>query len=411
MKETKKTSKQMLKDITAKSYEDARQAKQNGGLVCWASSVAPIEICEAMDIKVIYPENHAAAEGAKGGSLDLINAAERLGYSSDNCSYARVNFGYLDIQEAVGEEIPLPDLLFVCPNICHTVIKWYENIAYQLKIPMILIDTPYNHGEKVTPENVAYVKACLVDAISTLEELTGRPFDYNKLEEVMRYSNESITKWLKALDYAKYVPTPVNGFNFLNYMAAIVIARGTKECVACMDLWLDELEANHQAGIPAFKEGEKFRIMWDGLACWAQLRYTYQTMRNLGVILVASNYPANWNQQFTPGSLDELAYAYTSMIVNTNPINQIRSRSNTIRASQADGVVYHLNRSCKLTSVILPEIAKRIYEETGVPYTMFDGDQTDPRVLSEANFETHIQALTEVMAENKAQGKGGVPNG
>lgn len=47
------------------------------------------------------------------------------------------------------------------------------------------------------------------------------------------------------------------------------------------------------------------------------------------------------------------------------------------------------------------EIQRQIYDLTGVPSVIFDGDQTDPRVFSDAQYETRIQALVEVMAEAK----------
>ena len=37
----------------------------------------------------------------------------------------------------------------------------------------------------------------------------------------------------------------------------------------------------------------------------------------------------------------------------------------------------------------------------GVPYVSFDGDQTDPRVFTPAQYETRVQALTEMMDENQ----------
>lgn len=36
-----------------------------------------------------------------------------------------------------------------------------------------------------------------------------------------------------------------------------------------------------------------------------------------------------------------------------------------------------------------------------VPSVVFDGDQTDPRIFSQAQYETRIQALVEMMEENK----------
>lgn len=150
MSEDKITSKQYLAELTAKHYRDAIEGKKRGDLVAWSSSIAPQELCETMGIHVIYPENHAAAIGAKGGALPLIDHAESKGYSLDLCSYARVNLAYKDLQDCCFENVPLPDLLIICNNICNTLIKWYENLSKELNIPLICIDVPYNVEYEVT---------------------------------------------------------------------------------------------------------------------------------------------------------------------------------------------------------------------------------------------------------------------
>ena len=47
------------------------------------------------------------------------------------------------------------------------------------------------------------------------------------------------------------------------------------------------------------------------------------------------------------------------------------------------------------------ELERVIREETGIPTAVFDGDQADPRNFSEAQYDTRIQGLVEVMAANK----------
>ena len=88
------TAKQKLVYYQDKMYKDALEGKAKGELVCWSSSIAPCEFCETMGIHMIYPENHAAAVGAKHGALAMIEIAERRGYSLDICSYARINLAY-----------------------------------------------------------------------------------------------------------------------------------------------------------------------------------------------------------------------------------------------------------------------------------------------------------------------------
>ena len=40
---------------------------------------------------------------------------------------------------------------------------------------------------------------------------------------------------------------------------------------------------------------------------------------------------------------------------------------------------------------------------TEKPYVSFDGDQTDPRNFSQAQYDTRAEALVEIMSENEAQ--------
>ena len=49
----------------------------------------------------------------------------------------------------------------------------------------------------------------------------------------------------------------------------------------------------------------------------------------------------------------------------------------------------------------MPEVERRIRDTLHIPTVTFDGDQADPRVFSEAQYQTRIEALCEVMAANK----------
>ena len=68
-------------------------------------------------------------------------------------------------------------------------------------------------------------------------------------------------------------------------------------------------------------------------------------------------------------------------------------------------MVFHMNRSCKKWSGNLYEMERQFRERTGVPTVVFDGDQSDPRCFSEAQYETRIEALTEIMELRKGAGR------
>lgn len=402
MEEKKITSKQLLNELMEKHYDKALRAKEEGKPVVWATSISPQELLETMDLTVVYPENHAAAIGARKEAMKFIEYAEGIGYSSDICSYARVNMGYVDIQESEAQQVPLPDLIFCCNNICNTVIKWYENIAKKLNIPLIMFDMPFNHTYESTEASVKYMRGEIEDAIIQLEEFTGKKFDYDKFTEVMKLSNATATWWKKATEWAKVKPSPMNGFDMFNYMAPIVCMRGSEDGHKLFKLWYEELEERAKHGLgPWNSQEEKYRILWDGIACWPHLAYTFKTLKKYGVNMVTSTYPDSWYKVYETNDLDGMARAYSGNYVNRNLDYGGDNMVSLVHEYSLDGVVFHSNRSCKLMDFRTYEVQRRISEKTGCPSVIFDGDQTDPRVFSEGQYETRIQALVEMMEKNK----------
>jgi benzoyl-CoA reductase/2-hydroxyglutaryl-CoA dehydratase subunit BcrC/BadD/HgdB len=399
-----KSSKELLGTLLAKHYEDALEAKRSGELVAWSTSIAPQELLETMNIKVVYPENHAAAIGARKCAPEFIDHSERNGYSIDLCSYARVNLGYMDIKNSIAGNIPMPDLLFCCNNICNTVIKWYENIAKELHIPMILFDMPFNHAYEVTEQNVRYIRGQFEHAIVQLEQITGKEFDRDRLREVMKVSSETARWWKKATALAATRPSPLNGFDLFNYMAVIVCMRGKQEGLDLFKLWAKELQDKVDRNEGPWKDQEeKYRVMWDGIACWPYLGDTYKVLKKNGINMVTSTYPDSWTIVYDCDDLDGMARAYSSNYVNRNLDFGTDNIAGIVKDFSLDGIIYHSNRSCKLMDFRQFEVQRRVQSRTGIPSVIFDGDQTDPRAFSLAQYETRIQALVEMMEQRKQE--------
>ena len=402
--EQNQTSKQMLDELLTNHYADALKAKEEGKLVAWATSISPQELLTTMGIHTVYPENHAAAIGARKEAQHFIDYAEGKGYSVDICSYARVNLAYMDIAESAAGNIPKPDLIFCCNNICNTVIKWYENIARELHIPMILFDPPFNHDYEVNEQKTKYIKNQILEAITQLEDITGKKFDHDRFSDVMEISIDTSVWWKKATLQAAAKPSPMNGFDLFNYMAAIVCARGTKEGGMLYRKWYEELKTKAEQGLGPWKDTEeKYRIMWDGIACWPHLANTYKILKKYGINMVTSTYPDSWYLKYETNDLDGMARAYSQIYVNRNLAFDVDNIERLVNDFSLDGIVYHSNRSCKLMDFRQFEVQRRIEERTGIPSVIFDGDQTDPRVFSPAQYETRIQALVEMMEKRKGE--------
>lgn len=415
---TGKKAKELLAYYQAKLDEEAREAKKNGKLVCWSASVAPSEFCVTMDIAMVYPETHAAGIGARKGALDLLEVADRKGYSLDCCSYGRVNMGYMELlkEEAItgktpetlanspAARVPLPDLVITCNNICNTLLKWYENLAVELDIPCIVIDVPFNHTMPIPEYAKEYIADQFRNAIAQLEVICGKPFDYKKFKEVREQTQRSVAQWNRIAALSHYKPSPLNCFDLFNYMALIVCARSRDYAEITFRRFADEIEENLKNGVYAFKGAEKTRITWEGIAVWPYLGHTFKSLKSLGSIMTGSAYPGLWNLSYDANdeSLHGMAEAYTRIYINTCLENKVNVLLDIVNGGQCDGVAYHLNRSCKLMSFLNVETAEIIKEKTGKPYVSFDGDQTDPRNFAPAQFDTRVQALAEMMEQQIA---------
>ena len=393
------SAKYKLGKIASDAFADAIEAKKEGKPVAWVSSNFPVEIPETLGLATAYPENQAAGIAARGAGERMCEVAEADGYSNDVCAYARISMAYAKLKECPEQDVAMPDVLLCCNNICNCMIKWYENLAIELNIPMILLDIPFNPDYEVSQAEIDYVSAQFWDAVHTLENLFDLKWSDERFKEVTGFSCRSSRAWLDATAQAKYTPSPFNGFDLLNHMAVMVTARGKEAAGEAMEQLLKEYKENHENGTSTYRGEEKYRVMFEGIACWPYLRATSHGLRDRGINMVTTIYADAFG--FDYHSFDEMIAAYCSV---PNAINLEKSRDKRIKLckdNNVEGLLVHTNRSCKLWSGFMSEMSRQIGEACGIPVTSFDGDQADPRNFSEAQYDTRVQGLMEIMEANK----------
>ena len=393
------SAKYKLGKIAADAYKDAIAAKERGEKVAWVSSNFPVEIPETMGIATVYPENQAAGIAARGAGTRMCEEAEADGYSNDICAYARISLAYAKLKSCPEQDVAMPDVLLCCNNICNCMIKWYENLSRDLNVPLIMLDIPFNPDNEVSDAQVAYVKGQFLDAIKRLEEIIGKKWSDEKFQEVMNNSCRTSRAWLAATAMARYTPSPFNGFDLLNHMAVMVTARGKPEAAEAMETLLKEYQENHETGKSTFRAEEKYRIMFEGIACWPWLRVTSTGLKGRGINMVTTIYADAFG--FDYDSFDNMIRAYCKV---PNAINLETARDKRVKLckdNSVEGLLVHTNRSCKLWSGFMPEMSRQIGAECGIPVVSFDGDQADPRNFSEAQYDTRVQGLAEIMDSRK----------
>lgn len=403
MSEHKIKSAKKMRDLMTAYYLDAMTARDNNKKIAWITSGGPVEPLVAMDIIPVYPENHGAMIGSAKMGADLCTKAEEMGYSSDLCSYARADIACAEVKGGPIGGLPEPDLLVCCNNICGTVLKWYEVQARKFDVPLFILDTPVCHTG-YQPETARYVRAQVDEYIEFLEKIMGRKMDQDKMAQVGHLSVEGQQLWQKVLETTMRRPSPMSAFDAFFFLALIVTLRGTQTAVDFYKELLAEMEERSQNGIGVVPD-EKYRLLWDNLPIWYQLKWLSETFSSHNACLVADTYTSAWCSaiQYIDESrfLDSMAEAYTRIYLNIGVDEMAQQILKMIDRYQADGFVMHSNRSCKPYSFGQMDIMEIVRKKTGIPVLMIEADMTDPSTFSESQVETRIDAFMEIVSSRK----------
>jgi bcr-type benzoyl-CoA reductase subunit B len=388
-----------MKELMTLYYIEAKTTKEKP--IAWLTSGAPVEYIYAMDVLPIYPENYAAMCAASHQSVELMEAAEAAGFSQDLCAYARTDFGQDMLQGGPAGGLPAPDFLVCSTNICKTVIKWYEVVARKYDVPLFIVDTPFLH-DGLTRELVDYTVSQFGDFEKFLADYLKRPFDRERLMQVLLLSRDGAAWWKKILYLCRKRPTPFTSLDSFIHLAPIVTLRGTQACVDYYKMLYEEVAGLADRGIGAVP-GERYRLLWDNLPVWFKMRHFEKFFEEHGCALVATTYANSWGGIGDFGSiqtsdpLEALAVSYLNIYINFGFEDRINYLAQLIDEFSLTGFIMHSNRSCKPYSVGMYRLQEEVSRLAGKPGVVIEADQNDPRVFSDAQVETRLEAFIEAM--------------
>jgi benzoyl-CoA reductase/2-hydroxyglutaryl-CoA dehydratase subunit BcrC/BadD/HgdB len=387
-----------MKELMSRHYLMGRTA--NGvKKVAWVTSGAPIEILRALDFFLIYPENHAALCGARRKAEELATEAENAGFSRDLCSYARTDIGAaLSGKTPVGQ-LPKPDLLVCCTNICQTVLYWYRVLAAHFDVPLFVIDTPFLY-DRAEDHQVEYVKRQLEELIPVAERISDKRLSHKRLREITGRSKQCIDVWLEILNRGQSRPAPFTAFDQFVNMGPIVDLRGEPETLDFYGRMLDELDDRIARGVGAVKD-EKKRVLWDNLPIWYKIGKLSKLLGSHGVNVVASTYTYAWGE-LAPlldpeRPMESTAKVYLHAILNRSTGDKLTTMRTMVDDFAIDGVILHSDRSCKPYSLGQMDQRDRLVNALEVPALLLEADHNDPRAYSEQQADARLEAFVEMM--------------
>jgi benzoyl-CoA reductase/2-hydroxyglutaryl-CoA dehydratase subunit BcrC/BadD/HgdB len=411
---TKWAAGQNMSNLVIKHYMMLHAAARDRKLVVWASISVPTEIFKGFDnIVVAIPENHAAMSASKNAGVPLAQQAESLGFSMDLCSYARIDLGTElgDAGASPAGGLPRPDLLVSDTNNCSLLVKWFDVYHRLWGVPHFVIDVPFCYDAQKEAD-LSWIVDQFRDLIALLESMTGQPFDISKVKVALGHTNAAMELWKAFLALAARRPSPITAFDTFAHMAPFVVSRGDPETTAHYKMLLDEALARADEGIfpvPA----EKYRLLWDNIAPWHQLRAMKGRLAAAGANLVHATYTSCMGTveggyaHYRYDGGDPLQYMARTQNFSVCPYGlklRFKAMSSIIESIGIDGVVFASNRSCKVYSVMQMDLQRMIGEKFDIPTVLIDVDHADVRKYDEGSVFLRIEALMERIDQKRGMG-------
>jgi benzoyl-CoA reductase/2-hydroxyglutaryl-CoA dehydratase subunit BcrC/BadD/HgdB len=398
------TTKGFYRNYVKKFYEDAHQAKAEGKPVAWVASTFPVEILLAMNVFPVWPENYASLCAARQVSVKLCEIAESKGFSKDLCSYARCVIGSLFERE---EDLPeggltKPDFLVASTGACDTHFKWFEFVSRHFKVPLFLLDAPYNisgaDSEHLERSHVEFYVSRLEELIEFLEKQTGAKLDINKLCETVALSDRTSQLWMEIQNYRRTIPTPMDARDAFSAVFFMLSVPGTQMAVDFYEKLRDELKerAENKFGVI---ENEKYRLIWDNLPLWFDLNF-FRYLNSLGVVVVAETFSHVWMGRLDSSKpLESLARKYLPNFANCSVDRKIDLIENLVKDFRADGVILPTNWGCRMMSIGETIVKETIQQRLGVPSLILDVDSTDWRNYNETQVKRNVEVFLQILNE------------
>ena len=402
-----------LTGIITKGYMDLHQKAADGAFCIWIAINVPAEIFAGFE-NVVYavPESHAAMCAGKGIGAEMCEKAESIGYSMDLCSYARIDIGNTTDggMDSPTFGLPKPDLLISNNNNCSLLAKWFDVHHREWDVPHFIMDIPFCYEPQKIKDH-SYIVSQIKDLIRFIEKLSGQTFNMDRYNEAVHHSWQGILQWKRFLNTARQTPSPITAFDSFVHMAPFLTLRGTPELKKHFTLLADEAEERiATSNYPVPKES--YRLFWDNIAPWHQLRKMSKRLGELNANIVGASYTSclgtvegsfdlyEWDEG---DSFDYIARTMNSYMCPHGMELRHSSMKNAITDLSIDGIIFASNRSCKPYSITQMDQQKRISEHFGVPAVLVEVDHADVRKYNEENAFMRIETLLEIIDTRRSK--------
>ena len=204
-------------EATEAYYKKCWGDAENGAQTAWGEGIAYFPLIRAAGLNYVFADAMSARMGAKKFPYAKEAAAD-FGFLEESCSYARFHIGAtrilkgdypydksIDLKTMMA---PLPDVYFNT-DACSAGNTWGELISRYLDIPTYTIYTRRVFDKSEWEPEMGHVVDQLREMVKFIEDFTGRPYDWEKLREVMSILKQSAAMRTRMRELMCHKPAPM----------------------------------------------------------------------------------------------------------------------------------------------------------------------------------------------------------
>jgi benzoyl-CoA reductase subunit B len=408
-------------------FDSIRKAKAEGRPVAYVFVMgAMADLLRCFDFELVFPEISSLQSAVRKQAPQYFRTAESAGYPVDICNYVKADVGMWlqGGQHAMGQ-MPSPDLV-LSNHLCGVYIKWAEIYERMFDCRSFVFDIPFYRSSATagvldSPERASdrkWVAAQIDELIEVCQEITGTPFDADRLAEVEGYRNEMADLYAEILEINRRRPAAFDVFDEGTVIMGNMNAwRGTREGVEYLRRVRDDLAARADAGVSPIGE-ERFRLLVSGLVPWMAWQEFMGLFHDRGGVFVSGDYLSFATEGFDRAgirydvsrpvpSLADVTLAATgngcgALIFADLILPELAT------TYAVDGIVYHCIKSCRTVSTTMPD-NREYFARAGldVPSLYIESDHMDARYWSGAQLKNRVDAFFEVLESRALTRTGG----
>ena len=371
----------MAASCTSKSMINALTHPGDSAIV---SLFTPSEILHSVGITPYSCEGLGCFLSGAFLERPFLEYAEREGISDTFCSYHKTFIG-------AAEEKHLPKPLFIISTslACDANALTFRRLSNHFDVPHFVIDVPY----EISEDSVSFVESEMRMMKKFVEENTKRKVDDELLSQILARSQRSMDYYERylTLSKGKSIMRDLNDGMFACFMLHNLLGTRESEEYArkCVDV----------AGKAS--PSSAVNLLWiHSTPFWMEnVRAITDFNENVAVVGCDMAYEgllkADCSNPYR-AMAERLVYS----AFNGPVMRRIERGINEARRLGADGAVWFCHWGCKHT-LGGATLAKRKFEEAGIPLLILPGDGCDRRHGGYGQVETRLGAFVEMLSERR----------